>query len=105
MDTKQYEKVWENISKKPKIEKVVINLAVGRSGPELERARTLAESLTGRKPADSRAKESVRGFTIRKGEPIGCHVTLRGEDAEEFLKKALGNLGLSLDKEFQFTMV
>ncbi|MHA1982823.1 MAG: 50S ribosomal protein L5 [Candidatus Hodarchaeales archaeon] len=87
MNTKQYEKVWENISRKPKIEKVVMNLAVGRSGPELERARTLAESLTGKKPADSRAKESVRGFAIRKGEPIGCHVTLRGEEAEEFLKK------------------
>lgn len=88
VDIKKYEKDWEKPSRLPRIEKVIINFGVGKSGPELERARTLAEALTGRKPADSRSKDSVRGFAIRKGEPIGCHVTLRGEEGFEFLKKA-----------------
>ncbi|MFW9930104.1 MAG: 50S ribosomal protein L5 [Candidatus Thorarchaeota archaeon] len=84
----KYKKDWEKVTRLPKIEKVVVNFALGRSGAELEKARTLAEALTGRKPADSRARDNVRGFAIRKGEPIGCHVTLRGEEGIEFLKKA-----------------
>ncbi len=73
---------------KPKILKVSVNFAVGASGPQLEKARTLCERLTNQKPADGRAKESVRGFAIRKHEPIGVFTTLRGDLATDFLKKA-----------------
>jgi large subunit ribosomal protein L5 len=85
-----YFKQWEkNPMLQPYLAKVSINFAVGKSGPELERARTLCEKLTGQKPVDCRAKETVRGFGIRKGEPIGIKVTLRGEKAEEFLRSVL----------------
>ena len=89
VDTKKYQKLWDQQKmRRPRLEKVVINFALGRSGPDLERVRTLAENLTGHNPADSRAKDAVRGFNIRKGEPNGCHVTLRHEEAKEFLTKA-----------------
>ena len=87
-DVGPFQKIWdEHPILRPRLEKVTVNFAVGKSGPDLERARNLAQNLTGRKPADSRAKESIRGFNIRKGEPIGCHVTLRKEVATEWLKK------------------
>jgi large subunit ribosomal protein L5 len=65
-----------------------VNFAVGASGPELERARTLCKILTNQTPAEGRAKESVRGFGIRKHEPIAVFTTLRGELALNFIKKA-----------------
>lgn len=84
----KFQKEWQdNPMRAIRLEKVVINFALGRSGPELERARTLAENLTQRKPVDSLAKEGVRGFGIRKGEPIGVHVTMRADEGIEFLKK------------------
>lgn len=75
--------------RKPRIHKVSVNFAVGESGPNLEKARELCERITNQVPAEGKAKESVRGFGIRKHEPIGVFTTLRGELAHEFLKKAL----------------
>ena len=75
--------------RKPRILKVSVNFAVGASGPNLEKARELCERITNQVPADGKAKESVRGFGIRKHEPIGVFTTLRGELADTFLKKAL----------------
>jgi large subunit ribosomal protein L5 len=84
----EYKASWEKTPMRaPKLEKVVINFALGKSGPDLERARALAEQLTNKKPVDSIAKESQRGWGIRKGEPIGVHVTLRGDDGMSFLRK------------------
>ena len=90
IDPKPYLKDWDsNAMRRPKVEKVVVNFAVGSSGPTLEKARTLCESLTDQVPTESRAKNSVRSFNIRKGEPIGIRVTLRGEKAKSFLARAL----------------
>jgi len=74
---------------KPKIEKVVVNVSVGRSGEPLERAMSILKELTGQKPCVRRAKKTIRDFGIRKKEPIACLVTLRGEKAREFLRKTL----------------
>lgn len=83
-----YKQQWEKTPMKaPKLEKVIINFALGHSGPDLERARVLAEKLTNKKPADSIAKESQRAWGVRKGEPIGVHVTLRGNEGLQFLRK------------------
>ena len=81
---------WEqHPMRRPRIASVAINFAVGQSGPELEKARTLCEQLTDQKPAEAYAKKSIRGFNIRKGEPIGIKTTLRGEKAVVFLKKII----------------
>jgi len=83
-------KRWqENPMLKPKIEKVVVNVSVGRSGEPLERAMSILKELTGQKPCVRRAKKTIRDFGIRKKEPIACLVTLRGEKAREFLRKTL----------------
>ncbi len=71
------------------IDKVVINIGVGESGERQKKALKLLEELTGRKPTSTYAKKTIRNFGIRKGEAIGAKITLRGEEALEFLKKAL----------------
>jgi large subunit ribosomal protein L5 len=72
-----------------RIGKVVVNIGVGASGDPLDHAQTIMEQLTGQKPCQRFAKQTIRGFNIRKKEPIACMVTLRGERAETFLVKAL----------------
>jgi len=74
---------------KPEIEKVVINISVGKSGEPLEKAVTVLKDLTGQNPCKRKAKKTVRDFGIRKGEPIACVVTLRKQRVMEFLKKVL----------------
>jgi large subunit ribosomal protein L5 len=74
---------------KPKIEKVVVNISVGKSGEPLEKATKVLKEITGQTPCKRKAKDSVRDFNIRKGESIACIVTLRKEKAVEFLNKAL----------------
>jgi large subunit ribosomal protein L5 len=82
------EKRRENPMLKPKIEKVVVNVSVGKSGEPLERAMTILQELTGQRPCVRRAKKTIRDFGIRKKEPIACLVTLRKEKAQSFLRKA-----------------
>ena len=79
----------ENPMLKPRIEKVVINCSVGRSGEPLEKAMKILEELTGQKPCIRKAKKTIRDFGIRRKEPIACVVTLRGEKAKAFLSRAL----------------
>ncbi len=72
----------------PMIEKVTVNMSVGKSGAPLDQAVTIIKQLTNQKPSKRNAKKSIREFGIRKGEPIACIVTLRDESAKEFLNKA-----------------
>jgi large subunit ribosomal protein L5 len=75
------------------IDKIVVNIGVGKSGEPVERAKHALEELTGKKPAVRGARENVRDFGIHKGEPIGAIVTLRRYDALEFLKRVLESKG------------
>ncbi len=87
---KKYVEDWtSHPMRKPRLAKVVINFAVGKSGEPLERARKLCELLTQQTPKEGRAKITIKGFGIRKNEPISVYTTLRGEKAIKFLKKAL----------------
>jgi len=74
---------------RPRIEKIIVNMCVGKSGEPLEKAATILQQLTGQKPCKRKAKKSIRDFGIRKGEPMACIVTLRDEKAREFIKRAL----------------
>ena len=71
------------------IDKVTVNIGVGEGGERLAKAEKLLERLTGRKPVRTIAKSTNQNFGIRKGQSIGCKVTLRNKDAENFLRKAL----------------
>lgn len=71
------------------IEKVTLNIGVGKAGELLENAKTLLERLSGCKAVSTRARTRLPAFKIQKGEPIGAKATLRGAVAvEDFLKKA-----------------
>lgn len=73
----------------PRIEKVVVNLNVGKSGEPLDKASRVLKELTDQKPIKTKAKKTIRDFGIRENEPIAAVVTLRKEKALAFLKKVL----------------
>jgi large subunit ribosomal protein L5 len=72
----------------PFVAKVVVDMCTG-GGEPLTRASSILEELTGQSPMQSRAKQTVRDFGIRRKEAIAVRVTLRHEKAKEFLEKAL----------------
>lgn len=93
------QKKWEKIPMvRPKIEKVVVNINVGKSGEPLEKATKILKDLTGQNPCKRKAKKTIRDFGIRKGEPTACITTLRKQRATEFLKKALPVIENKLQK-------
>ncbi|MDI6718116.1 MAG: 50S ribosomal protein L5 [Methanomicrobiales archaeon] len=71
------------------IDKVVVHMGVGESGDKLEKAEAVMQTITGQKPVRTIARKTQPAFGIRKGAPIGCKVTLRGEAAEAFVQTAL----------------
>ncbi|MGI0049819.1 MAG: 50S ribosomal protein L5 [Nitrososphaera sp.] len=71
------------------VDKVVINIGVGKSGEPIEMAKKALLELTGQQPAVRGAKKTVRDFGIHKGEPIGAVVTMRRDHATEFLKRVI----------------
>src|SRR4030043_783724 len=73
----------------PRIEKVVVNLNVGKSGEPLEKANKVLAEITGQTPVKRKAKKTIRDFGIREGESIAVVVTLRKQQAIDFLTKAL----------------
>ena len=74
---------------RPRIDKVVVNLNVGKSGEPLEKANTVLKEITGQTPVKRKAKKTIRDFGIREGESIAVVVTLRKQKAVDFLKKIL----------------
>lgn len=94
--------VLESQKKNPmqsiRIEKVVVNICVGKSGEPLEKAKKVLEQITGQTPCTRKAKRTIKDFGIRRGEPIACIVTLRKNKAYEFLKKALEAIGNKLSE-------
>jgi large subunit ribosomal protein L5 len=79
-----------NPMRKIRISKVTVNIGVGKSGEPLEKAKKVLQQITGQAPSSRKSKKAIKDFGIRKGEPIGCIVTLRGEAAAEFLRTSLG---------------
>ena len=69
------------------LEKVVLNMGVGKSGDAVEAGRRCLEQITGKKPNLRPARKTFRDWGVRKGEPIGVAVTARGKDAQDLLKR------------------
>ncbi len=98
----------ENKMKDVVVDKVTLNIGIGKSGQELENAKTLLERLSGAKAVPTHAKTRNPVFKIKKGDVIGTKATLRGPMALEFVKKALKVKAFTLpsrsfDKEGNFS--
>lgn len=78
-----------DVMRAPRIEKVVVNIGVGEAGERLNKAQKVLNMVTQQKPVITTAKVTNRDLGVRHGMPIGVKVTLRGDTAEGFLKKAL----------------
>jgi large subunit ribosomal protein L5 len=84
----------QNAMKKIRLEKLVLNMGVGKSGDAIETAKKALNQISGKKSCARDAKETQRDWGVRKGEPIGVAVTVRGNDAATLLKRlfeAVGN--------------
>jgi large subunit ribosomal protein L5 len=94
---------YKNVMAIPKLEKIVINIGLGeaiQNAKLLDNAADELSQITGQRPVITRAKKSIASFKLRKGMPIGCCVTLRGERMFEFLDR-LVNTALPRVRDFR----
>ncbi|NLI82564.1 MAG: 50S ribosomal protein L5 [Deltaproteobacteria bacterium] len=87
----------------PKLSKIVLNMGLGEAIQNIKILDSAAEELaqiSGQKAVITRARQSIAAFKLRKGMPIGCMVTLRGERMYEFFDK-LVNVALPRVRDFR----
>jgi large subunit ribosomal protein L5 len=83
---------YKNVMAVPKIQKVVVNMGLGEATSNIKIIDAGADELariTGQKPVTRRSKKSIAQFKVRKGQPVGTSVTLRGERMWEFLDRLM----------------
>ena len=81
-----------NVMQVPKLEKIVINMGVGKATQQpslLEGAVADLTLISGQKPIVTKSRDSIANFKLRENQAIGCKVTLRGERMYEFLDRLI----------------
>ncbi|MBS7021518.1 MAG: 50S ribosomal protein L5 [Firmicutes bacterium] len=81
---------YKSVMEVPALDKIVVNMGVGDATINSKLLDAAVEDLaqiTGQKPVVTKAKKAIAGFKVREGQPIGCKVTLRGENMYNFLDK------------------
>lgn len=94
---------YSNVMQVPKVSKIVINMGVGGAAQDsksLDAAMRDLATISGQKPAVTRAKKSIANFRLRENMPIGCRVTLRGTRMYDFLDKLI-NITLPRIRDFR----
>ncbi|MCM8765875.1 MAG: 50S ribosomal protein L5 [Candidatus Omnitrophica bacterium] len=94
---------YKNPLQVPRLEKVVINMGVGEGAHDIKVIEEAMQSLaliSGQKPVMTRARKSISNFKIKKGDPVGCKVTLRRERMYEFLDRFI-NVALPRIRDFR----
>ena len=94
---------YASVMEVPKLEKIVVNMGVGDGAHDtkfIEAAVKDLEAITGQKPVVTKARKSIAGFKLREGQPIGCKVTLRGENMYNFMDKLI-KLALPRVRDFR----
>ena len=82
----------KNVHEIPTLTKIVVNMGVGeaaKDGKLIDFAVADLTAITGQKPSVTKARKSIAQFKLREGQPIGAHVTLRGDRMWEFLDRLL----------------
>src|SRR3989344_4297127 len=79
----------ENLMRKIKVDKVTLNIGAGKDSARLEKGLTLLKLLTGKNSVKTRTYKRIQQWGLRPGLPIGCKVTLRGEDAVKIIPRLL----------------
>ena len=83
---------YPSIMEVPKLEKIVINMGVGDGAANsklIEAAVNDLSKISVQRPVITKAKKSIAGFHIREGQPVGCKVTLRGDNMYNFMDKLI----------------
>lgn len=94
---------FENVMQVPGLVKIVVNMGVGdaaRDSKLIDGAIRDLTTITGQKPTVTKARKSIAQFKLREGQPIGAHVTLRGDRMWEFLDRTL-SLALPRIRDFR----
>ncbi|TFC26260.1 50S ribosomal protein L5 [Cryobacterium sp. TMT2-18-3] len=94
---------FTNVHQIPNLVKIVVNMGVGeaaRDGKIMDGAVADLTKITGQKPQVTKARKSIAQFKLREGQPIGTHVTLRGDRMWEFLDRLL-SLALPRIRDFR----
>jgi len=94
---------YKNVNQIPRLVKIVVNTGVGeaaRDGKIIDGAVADLTKITGQKPIVTKARKSIAQFKLREGQPIGAHVTLRGDRAWEFMDR-LVTLALPRIRDFR----
>ncbi len=92
----------KNLHEAPRIEKIVVNVGLGRAKDDkkvMETAKNTLRKITGQQPVETVAKNSIAGFKLREGDKIGLKVTVRGERMYEFMDRVI-NLVLPRLRDF-----
>jgi large subunit ribosomal protein L5 len=82
----------KNVHQIPKLEKIVVNIGLGRAKDDkrmMEVATNTLRKITGQAPIETVAKNSIAGFKLREGNKIGIKVTLRGDRMYEFMDRLI----------------
>jgi large subunit ribosomal protein L5 len=94
---------FTNVHQVPGLVKIVVNTGVGEAARDskiIDGAIKDLTAITGQKPQVTKARKSIAQFKLREGQPIGAHVTLRGDRAWEFLDRLL-SLALPRIRDFR----
>jgi large subunit ribosomal protein L5 len=94
---------YGNVMQVPRLEKVVINMGLGEATANAKAIDSGVKDLatiTGQKPVVNRARKSIATFKVRKGQPVGASVTLRGQRMYDFLSKLI-NIALPRIRDFR----
>jgi large subunit ribosomal protein L5 len=94
---------FKNVHQVPRLEKVVVNMGVGKAtqnGKLVEKAAEELAAITGQKAAVRKARKSIANFKLRQGQAVGCTVTLRGARMREFFDR-LVNVSLPRVRDFK----
>lgn len=88
----QKELQLQNVHQVPRLEKVVINVGLGRAKDDkktIDTAKNTLRKITGQTPVETVAKNSIAGFKLREGNMIGLKLTLRGARMYEFMDRLI----------------